>query len=124
MADAGFGGAEVAFFGTWADEPQRAGLAAVLEVANARGLSLDMTLGKAWPVNTPNTGGDRKSPDHAQEMMYGMVSLGGPGDYTVPPPPLQDANVRAGVTGAFQPSVDAPAARLLSVSAALVAECW
>jgi hypothetical protein len=122
MADAGFGGAEIAFFGNaWANEAQRGALAAALEVAKERDVSLDVTLGKAWPVTTPDTGGDRESLNHAQEMMYGTLSVVGPGDYRVPPPPPMDANVYAGAP-VFQPSVGQAKAKLVAVTAALVAE--
>jgi len=120
IADAGFGGAEIAFFGAWSDERQRKALSAALQTAHDRKLSLDMTMGRAWPVRTPDAGGDPANLNHAQEMMYGTASVIGPGDYRVPPPPPSDLNVHTGA--GFEAGVEPAEAKLLRVTAALVAE--
>ncbi len=120
MGDAGFRGGEIAFFGDWGTPTEQAGLTAALAVAHKRGMSLDETLGKAWPVTTPNTGGDQSSLNHAQEMMYGAMNLTGPGSWTVAPPQPQDHNIHVTVPAGFVPVVGQVKAKLVAVTAARV----
>lgn len=122
IAAAGFGGAEIAYMGAWATKGQRAAFATALRTAAELGIDLDTTMGKAWPINTPNTGGDEASPHRSQEMMYGAMSLVGPGEYRVEPPVAQDLNIHIGTSGPFQPTYGEVPARLVAVTAARVLE--
>lgn len=66
----GFGEVEIAFSpGFWADAAQREALAGVLERAQQLDIGVAMTLGAAWPLQTPNTA--RGSDYAAQEIQYG-----------------------------------------------------
>src|SRR3954451_5402103 len=86
MADAGFGGAEIGFTpSVWANDAQRAGLQAALAEARGRGMSIDMTLGANWPLQTPNTG--KGSGLSEQELMYGRKDVTGPTTYDGAVPP-------------------------------------
>lgn len=95
MAQAGFGGVEAAFGaalggGTgWGNAEQRAALRATLEQARRDGISVDMTIGAAWPITTPNT--KPGSGLSEQELMYGRLDVQGPAPYAGPVPhPLDD----------------------------------
>lgn len=71
IAAAGFGEVEIAFSpGFWADDAQCAALTAVLEAANGLGVGVAMTLGAAWPLQTPNT--TRGTAHAALELQYGV----------------------------------------------------
>src|SRR3954447_18954045 len=87
MADAGFGGAEITDvhhsissgldpaghgWGTqaWVDAVQTA-----LERAKARGMTIDLTAGPAWPSAVPSITPD--SPAAIQELAYGIASVAG-----------------------------------------------
>src|SRR4051794_13976147 len=95
FAAAGFGGAEAAFGGAlggdtpaWGTPEQRTALAAALRAAQANGMRLDMTIGAAWPITTPNT--KPGSGLSEQELMYGRRDLTGPSSYVGPPPNALD----------------------------------
>src|SRR3954453_14228068 len=95
FAGAGFGGAEAAVGGAlggdtpaWGTPEQRTGLAAALRAAQANGMRLDMTIGAAWPITTPNT--KPGSGLSEQELMYGRRALTGPASYVGPPPNALD----------------------------------
>src|SRR3954453_8208559 len=94
LANAGFGGAEAAFGealggGTgWANADQRTALATALGQAQHDGIRLDMTIGAAWPITTPNT--KPGSGLSEQELMYGRRDLTGPSTYTGPAPNALD----------------------------------
>ncbi|MDO4259253.1 MAG: glycosyl hydrolase [Actinomycetaceae bacterium] len=76
--EAGFGEVEIAFSpGFWADDAQRAALGAVLREAEAIGIRVSMTLGAAWPLQTPNTQAGTEFA--AKELQYGVAWLGGDG---------------------------------------------
>src|SRR3954449_9115723 len=98
FAAAGFGGAEAAFGGAlggdtpaWGTPEQRTALATSLEAAQANGMRLDMTIGAAWPITTPNT--KPGSGLSEQELMYGRRDLTGPSSYVGPAPnALDDPN--------------------------------
>src|SRR4051795_9222174 len=80
IADAGFGGVEIGFTpSVWANDAQRAGLQASLAEARRRGLSVDMTLGANWPLQTPNTA--KGTGLSEQELMYGRKDVSGPGAF-------------------------------------------
>src|SRR3954454_23190273 len=95
FAAAGFGGAEAAFGGAlggggdaWAKPEQRTALTTSLLAARANGMRLDMTIGAAWPITTPNT--KPGSGLSEQELMYGRRDLTGPSSYVGPPPNALD----------------------------------
>jgi hypothetical protein len=94
FSGAGFGGAEAAFGqalggGTgWATPEQRQMLAASLQEAQHNGTRLDMTIGAAWPITTPNT--KPGSGLSEQELMYGRRDLAGPSVYVGAPPHALD----------------------------------
>ncbi|SDN41728.1 alpha-L-rhamnosidase [Actinomyces ruminicola] len=76
IAAAGFGEVEIAFSpGFWADAAQREALGAVLEEARGLGVGVAMTLGAAWPLQTPNTA--RGTAHAAQELQYGVAWVEG-----------------------------------------------
>ncbi|MDO4899699.1 glycosyl hydrolase [Actinomyces sp.] len=78
IAAAGFGEVEIAFSpGFWADAAQREALAAVLAEARHLGVGVAMTLGAAWPLQTPNT--TRGTAYAAQELQYGVRWVEGEG---------------------------------------------
>src|SRR4051794_16262535 len=84
IGDAGFGGVEIGFTpSVWANDAQRAGLQASLAEARRRGLSVDMTLGANWPLQTPNTA--KGTGLSEQELMYGRKDVSGTFDGAVPP---------------------------------------
>ena len=79
IAEAGFGEVEIAFSpGFWADDAQRTALRAVLAEAQHLGVTVAMTLGAAWPLQTPNT--TRGTEYASQELQYGVTWLDGEGD--------------------------------------------
>ncbi|MDW5596006.1 glycosyl hydrolase [Conexibacter stalactiti] len=91
MADAGFGSFEIAFGSDkWATPEQRQNLEAALEEARDRGMTVDMTIGAAWPVRTPNTApGTGLS---LQELQYGRADVTGGAEFDGPVPlPYDDA---------------------------------
>ncbi|MDO8187260.1 glycosyl hydrolase [Conexibacter sp. JD483] len=91
MDEAGFGSFEIAFGpGKWANAEQRDNLEAALEEARDRGMHVDMTIGAAWPVRTPNTApGSGLS---LQELQYGRAALDGGDSFEGPvPAPYDDA---------------------------------
>lgn len=74
IAAAGFGEVEIAFSpGFWADAAQREALAAVLAEARRLEIGVAMTLGAAWPLQTPNTA--RGTRHAAQELQYGATRV-------------------------------------------------
>ncbi|MFE4835222.1 glycosyl hydrolase [Arthrobacter sp. NPDC056691] len=74
IAEVGFGEVEIAFSpGFWADEAQREALEAVLAEAEILDVGVAMTLGAAWPLQTPNTA--KGSSHAAQELQYGVTFL-------------------------------------------------
>ncbi|VEG29282.1 glycosyl hydrolase [Actinomyces howellii] len=86
IRDAGFGEVEIAFSpGFWADEPQREALAAVLDEAAGLDIGVAMTLGAAWPLQTPTT--TRGTPYAAQELQYGVAWVHGEGALRTTPLP-------------------------------------
>ncbi|KOT42619.1 alpha-L-rhamnosidase [Streptomyces caelestis] len=121
IADAGFGGVEIAavhhsikdksLLDTarhgWGGGPWRDGVEAALRRAARRGLTVDVTLGPSWPVAVPGITPDDEAA--AKELVHGRVPLAGGATYEGPvPPPVREA--APGVT----------AARLLAVQAARV----
>src|SRR5206468_5814956 len=94
FAHAGFGGAEAAFGEAlgggpgWGTPDQRRALSASLQAARRDGIRLDMTIGAAWPVTTPNT--RPGSGLSEQELMYGRRDLTGPSTFVGPPPNALD----------------------------------
>ncbi|WP_030988352.1 glycosyl hydrolase [Streptomyces sp. NRRL WC-3744] len=109
IADAGFGGAEIAavhhsvknksLLDTehhgWGSAPWRAGVEAALSRAARRGLTVDLTLGPSWPVAVPGVTPDDEAA--AQELVHGRVTVTGGAEYQGPvPPPVHAA--AAGVT--------------------------
>ncbi len=76
LREAGFGEVEIAYSAdAWANAPQRENLRAVLDAAHELGVRVSMTMGAAWPVQTPNTG---VGTGYAQqELQYGRVDARG-----------------------------------------------
>lgn len=90
IADAGFGEIEIAFSaGAWATDEQRAILGHVLDKAAQLGIKISMTMGAAWPVQTPGTGAG--SGFASQELQYGRVHLAGGQSFSGPVTPPMDA---------------------------------
>ncbi|ADJ47524.1 hypothetical protein AMES_5699 [Amycolatopsis mediterranei S699] len=90
IADAGFGEIEIAFSaGAWATDEQRAILGHVLDKAAQLGIKISMTMGAAWPVQTPSTGAG--SGFASQELQYGRVHLAGGQSFSGPVTPPMDA---------------------------------
>jgi hypothetical protein len=95
MADAGFGGVELSWLPTDLPGPTPGAdgfgtadfarhVAAALRAGRSRGLSVDFTLGPAWPIATPVT-----TPENGlaeQELAYGARELDGPTTLTGPVP--------------------------------------
>lgn len=118
IAAAGFGEVEIAFSpGFWADDAQVEALTAVLREARVLDVGVAMTMGAAWPLQTPDTASG--TPYAAQELQYGVtwVEAGSADGSTVShrhrttpvPPPFDDQQRR-------RPS------RLLAVVAARVVQ--
>ncbi|WP_240522007.1 glycosyl hydrolase [Amycolatopsis vastitatis] len=90
IADAGFGEIEIAFSaGAWATDEQRTILGHVLDKAAQLGIKISMTMGAAWPVQTPSTGAG--SGFASQELQYGRVHLTGGQSFSGPVTPPIDA---------------------------------
>jgi len=100
MADAGFGGFEIAdvrdgisvpmdpkVYG-WGGERWRAGVERALETAALRGLKADITLGAHWPTGMPGVTPD--DPAAAKELVFGSVKLG-PGETHSGPTPRSNS---------------------------------
>ncbi|MFJ8111797.1 glycosyl hydrolase [Streptomyces sp. NPDC096132] len=99
IADAGFGGAEIAAVHHsikdksvldtahhgWASRPWRDGVEAALRRAARRGLTLDLTLGPSWPVAVPGLTPDDEAA--ARELVLGRVQLAPGATYDGPVPP-------------------------------------
>ncbi|MFI7504052.1 glycosyl hydrolase [Streptomyces sp. NPDC049687] len=121
IADAGFGGAEIAAVHHslkdksaldtahhgWASRPWREGVEAALRRAARRGLTIDLTLGPSWPVAVPGLAPDDEAA--ARELVLGRASLAGGATYRGPVPPPGHAPA-TGVSG--QSLVAVQAARL------------
>ncbi|MEV0173066.1 glycosyl hydrolase [Streptomyces sp. NPDC050803] len=121
IADAGFGGVEIAAVHHsikdksvldtahhgWGSRPWRDGVEAALRRAARRGLTVDLTLGPSWPVAVPGLTPDDEAA--AQELAYGRVTLTAGATYEGPVPPPVHAPA-SGVTRQ----------RLLAVQAARV----
>ncbi|MHC3475586.1 glycosyl hydrolase [Streptomyces sp. 7R007] len=98
IADAGFGGVEVAgvhhsikdksvldtAHHGWGSRPWLDGVEAALRRAVRRGLTVDLTLGPSWPVAVPGVTPDDEAA--AQELAYGKASLTGGATYRGPVP--------------------------------------
>ncbi|GAA3803147.1 glycosyl hydrolase [Streptomyces phyllanthi] len=104
MADAGFGGAEIAAVHHsvrdksvldtahhgWGSRPWRAGVEAALRRAARRGLTVDLTLGPAWPAAVPGITPDDEAA--VQELAHGRAQLTGGATFSGPvPPPVHEA---------------------------------
>ncbi|MFF0160708.1 glycosyl hydrolase [Streptomyces sp. NPDC005263] len=104
IADAGFGGAEIAAVHHsikdkavldtahhgWAGTPWRDGVQAALRQAARRGLTIDLTLGPSWPVAVPGVTPDDTAA--AQELAYGRVPVAAGAGYRGPvPEPVHEA---------------------------------
>ncbi|MEU7472126.1 glycosyl hydrolase [Streptomyces sp. NPDC044984] len=99
IADAGFGGAEIAavhhsikdksLLDTarhgWGGRPWRDGVEAALRRAARRGLTVDLTLGPSWPAAVPGITPDDEAA--TQELVHGRVPLTGGATYRGPVPP-------------------------------------
>ncbi|MFJ3895815.1 glycosyl hydrolase [Streptomyces sp. NPDC090083] len=99
MADAGFGGAEIAAVHHsitdtsvldtarhgWGSPAWRAGVTAALRQAARRGLTIDLTLGPSWPVAVPGVTPDDDAA--VKELAYGKATLTGGAAYDGPVPP-------------------------------------
>ncbi|WP_406155127.1 glycosyl hydrolase [Streptomyces canus] len=109
IADAGFGGVEIAAVHHsikdksvldtahhgWGSRPWRDGVEAALRRAARRGLTVDLTLGPSWPVAVPGLTPDDDAA--AKELAHGRAPLTGGSTYQGPvPPPVHAA--AAGVT--------------------------
>ncbi|MCX4853176.1 glycosyl hydrolase [Streptomyces canus] len=109
IADAGFGGVEIAAVHHsikdksvldtahhgWGSRAWRDGVEAALRRAARRGLTVDLTLGPSWPVAVPGLTPDDDAA--AKELAHGRAPLTGGSTYQGPvPPPVHAA--AAGVT--------------------------
>ena len=107
IADAGFGGAEIAAVHHsikdksvldtahhgWGSAPWREGVEAALRQAARRGLTVDLTLGPSWPVAVPGVTPDDEAA--ARELAYGRASVPAGTTYQGPVP----EPVRAAASG-------------------------
>ncbi|WP_395106800.1 glycosyl hydrolase [Actinomadura sp. SCN-SB] len=98
IADAGFGGAEIVALHHsikdksvldpvhhgWGTPAWNAGVEAALDQARKRGITVDLTIGPAWPAAVPSITPD--SPAAVQELAYGMVTLAGGATHDGPVP--------------------------------------
>ncbi|GAB3305106.1 glycosyl hydrolase [Pseudoclavibacter terrae] len=91
ISDAGFSSVEIAFSAEfWANEVQRDILGAVLDEAAEIGVKASMTMGAAWPVQTPNTGVG--TPYVQKELQYGRIDVASGATYSgTLPKALDDA---------------------------------
>ncbi|MFJ4632215.1 glycosyl hydrolase [Streptomyces sp. NPDC088847] len=110
MADAGFGGAEIAAVHHsitdtsvldtarhgWGSPAWRAGVTAALRQAARRGLTIDLTLGPSWPVAVPGVTPDDDAA--VKELAYGKATLTAGAAYDGPVP----ASVYAAASGVTQ----------------------
>lgn len=101
MADAGFGGAEIADVHHsvsepldpaghgWGTEPWIEAVVAALEEAREQDLIMDLTLGPSWPVALPTV--DPNSPEAMTELATGtaLVEAGETFDGAIPPPDVE-----------------------------------
>ncbi|MFI0515012.1 glycosyl hydrolase [Streptomyces sp. WSLK1-5] len=109
IADAGFGGVEIAAVHHsikdksvldtahhgWGSRPWREGVEAALRRAARRGLTVDLTLGPSWPVAVPGLTPDDEAA--AKELVHGRAAVPGGSTYQGPvPPPVRTP--AAGVT--------------------------
>ena len=107
MADAGFGGAEIAAVHHsvtdtsvldtarhgWGSAPWCDGVKAALRQAARRGLTVDLTLGPSWPVAVPGVTPDDEAA--IKELAYGKATLTGGAAFDGPVP----APVHAAASG-------------------------
>ncbi|GAA3960083.1 glycosyl hydrolase [Actinomadura viridis] len=98
IADAGFGGAEIVALHHsirdksvldpenhgWGTPAWNAGVEAALDQARKRGITVDLTIGPAWPAAVPTLTPD--SPAAVQELAYGSVTLAGGAAHDGPVP--------------------------------------
>ncbi|MEV4115719.1 glycosyl hydrolase [Nonomuraea sp. NPDC049695] len=118
LADAGFGGAEIAAVHHsvrdksvldpaghgWGTPAWNAAVEAALDQAARRGLAIDLTIGPSWPAAVPTI--TPESPAAAKELAHGSVTVTAGATYAGEAPP---------------PAVDGPPARtLLLVQAARI----
>ncbi|MCD7438605.1 alpha-L-rhamnosidase [Streptomyces lincolnensis] len=104
IADAGFGGAEIAAVHHsikdksvldtarhgWGSAPWRKGVEAALRQAARRGLTVDLTLGPSWPAAVPGLAPDDEAA--AQELAYGRTPVAAGATYRGPvPEPVREA---------------------------------
>lgn len=109
IADAGFGGAEIAAVHhsikdkavldtahhSWGSTPWREGVEAALRQAARRGLTVDLTLGPSWPAAVPGLTPDDEAA--AQELAYGRTAVAAGATYQGPvPEPVRE--VADGIT--------------------------
>ncbi|WP_030224062.1 glycosyl hydrolase [Streptomyces sp. NRRL WC-3626] len=121
IADAGFGGVEIAAVHHsirdkspldtarhgWGSTPWRDGVEAALRRAARRGVTVDITLGPSWPVAVPGVTPDDEAA--AKELVHGRAELAGGATYEGPvPPPVHE------------PAPHVTGTRLLAVQAARV----
>lgn len=99
LADAGFGGAEIAAVHHsiadksvldpeghgWGTPAWNAAVAAALDQAARRGLTIDLTIGPAWPAAVPTI--TPESEAACKELAYGSVAVAGGTTYRGPVPP-------------------------------------
>jgi hypothetical protein len=89
MAEAGFGGAEIAYdASSWATPEQRQALADAIAWAKEHDFQLDMTVGAAWPVSTPAT--NLASGNEELEIQYGRADVAGGSTFDGPVPAAFD----------------------------------
>jgi hypothetical protein len=96
MADAGFGGAEIADVHHSAKQPLdpaghgwgtpawTSAVQAALEQAKARGMTVDLTAGPSWPSAVPSITPD--SPAAIKELAYGIADVAAGQTFTGPAP--------------------------------------
>jgi hypothetical protein len=122
IADAGFGGVEIAAVHHsvkdksvletathgWGSRPWRDGVEAALRRAVRRGLTVDLTLGPSWPTAVPGVTPDDEAA--VRELVHGRVAVAAGATYAGPVP----APVRPAAGGVTRQ-------RLLAVQAARVA---
>ncbi|MBA9004931.1 glycosyl hydrolase [Thermomonospora cellulosilytica] len=103
IADAGFGGAEIVAvhhsirdksvldpgkYG-WGTPAWNAGVEAALDQARKRGITVDLTIGPAWPAAVPTITPD--SPEAVKELAYGRADVAGGTTYSGPVPAARAA---------------------------------
>jgi hypothetical protein len=108
MADAGFGGAEIADVHHSARQPLdpaghgwgtpawQSAVQAALEKAKQRGMAIDITAGPSWPSAVPSITPD--SPGAIKELAYGLTTVAPGTTYTGAPPAPALAPASAAVT--------------------------